>query len=114
MLSLPPRLSTSSSLRMARKAWRLLYRDSKQCIALANEALSHAQAAGDIQAEGWARLVRGMHLIWYATPQAATQELVTAERCFTAAQDRPGYCSPKWASHVAYGVAASAVSRSNE
>ncbi len=36
-----------------------------------------------------------MHLIWYATPLEATQELALAERCFDLTQDRPGYLLAK-------------------
>jgi diguanylate cyclase (GGDEF)-like protein len=76
---------------MARRAWKLLYRDSPRCITLANQALAKALELKDAAAEGWAHLVRGLHLIWYATPQEAASELVQAQRCFTTTRDRAGY-----------------------
>jgi len=89
----PPSASSkpSSALATARRAWKLLYRDSHRCIVLADQALARAQAQGDQAAEGWARLVRGLHLTWYATPLAATHELEKAQACFAAAQDRGGF-----------------------
>jgi diguanylate cyclase (GGDEF)-like protein len=82
---------TSPALALARRAWKLLYRDSARCILLADQALAKALAQGDKAAEGWARLVRGLHLIWYATPQEASQELSLGQRCFTTTQDRAGH-----------------------
>ena len=76
---------------MARRAWKLLYRHSPPCIVLADQALPKALELGDAAAEGWAHLVRGLHLIWYATPQQAANELVEAQRCFTATRDRAGH-----------------------
>jgi len=86
-----PRPQTSSALATARRAWRLLYSDSRRCIALADQALARAQANGDLAAEGRARLVRGLHLIWYSTPLEAAGELAEADRCFDAVQDRAGH-----------------------
>jgi diguanylate cyclase (GGDEF)-like protein len=82
--------TASPALALARRAWRLLYRDSARCIVLADQALEGALRQGDVGAQGWAQLVRGMHLMWYSTPKEATRELESAERCFTAAGDRPG------------------------
>jgi diguanylate cyclase (GGDEF)-like protein len=88
----PPDTSpTSPALAQARRAWKLLYRDSPRCIALADQALGKALEQGDLAAEGWAHLVRGLHLIWYATPQEAASELVQAQRCFNATHDRAGH-----------------------
>ena len=73
-----PQSSSSSATPaqgLARRAWKLLYRDSQRCIATANQALERARELGDTDAEGWAHLVRGLHLIWYATPQEASKEL---------------------------------------
>lgn len=81
----------SPALAQARRAWKLLYQDSPRCIALAEQALARAKEDGDTAAEGWAQLVRGLHLIWYATPQEATDALAHAQRCFTATQDRAGH-----------------------
>lgn len=86
-----PTSTASPALATARRAWKLLYRDSPRCIALADQALARATAQHDTLAEGWARLVRGLHLIWYSTPHAAAHELGQAEACFDAAHDRPGH-----------------------
>lgn len=81
----------SPALAIARRAWKLLYRDSARCIALADQALTHALKDGDPAGEGWARLVRGLHLIWYATPQESARELSEAQRCFAITHDRAGH-----------------------
>ena len=81
----------SAALRLARKSWRLLYSDSPRCISTADTALARARSIGDLDAEGWARLARGFHLIWYATPQEAMHELHEAQRCFAAVQDSAGH-----------------------
>jgi diguanylate cyclase (GGDEF)-like protein len=88
-LSAPPQ--ASAALTTARRAWKLLYRDSHRCIATANQALERARELGDVGAEGWSHLVRGLHLIWYATPQEASSELSEAQRCFAVTQDRAGH-----------------------
>ncbi len=85
-----PRASTSAPLRLARRAWRLLYSDSQGCIAMAEQAFQRALQRGDLAAQGWAQLTRGFHLIWYATPQEAMAELLEAQRCLAAQQDRAG------------------------
>jgi diguanylate cyclase (GGDEF)-like protein len=87
----PAKPSAAPALALARRAWKLLYRDSGRCIALANHGLERALAQHDVPAEGWARLVRGLHFIWYATPQVAAHELEGAQRCFHAADDRAGH-----------------------
>jgi diguanylate cyclase (GGDEF)-like protein len=80
----------SSAWRLARRSWRLLYSDSQGCIAAAGRAFAQAVTRGDRAAEGLARLTRGFHLIWYATPTEARQELNEAQRCFGAVADRAG------------------------
>ena len=85
-----PRITGSTPLVLARKAWRLLYSDSQRCIATADRALERARQRDDVAAQGWARLTRGFHLIWYATPQEAMRELVEAQRCFATWHDRAG------------------------
>jgi hypothetical protein len=65
------RASSSMPLRLAHRSWRLLYSDSQGCIAAAELAFERALQRGDLAAQGWARLTRGFHLIWYATPQEA-------------------------------------------
>ena len=82
---------TSSALRLARQAWRLLHVDSRRAIDCAEKALTRAQAQNDVLAEGWARLARGIHLLYFATPGAAAPELEEARRCFDAAGDRAGH-----------------------
>ena len=84
------RTSISTPLRLARKAWRLLYSDSQGCIATAEQAFRRAEQRGDLAAQGWARLTRGFHLIWYATPQEAMAELLEAQHCLAALEDRAG------------------------
>jgi diguanylate cyclase (GGDEF)-like protein len=81
---------SSAALKQARKSWRLLYSDSQGCIAAAERAFARARPRGDQAAMGWSRLTRGFHLIWYATPQQALDELQQAKRCFEAAGDRAG------------------------
>jgi diguanylate cyclase (GGDEF)-like protein len=88
---MPDTLHASPALATARRAWKLLYQDSTRCITLADQALARAIEERDTLAEGWARLVRGLHLIWYSTPQTAAQELGQAEACFAALNDRPGH-----------------------
>lgn len=85
-----PRSSSTAALRLARRAWRLLYSDSQCCSDAAAAALTRAAARGDVAAEGWARLALGFHLIWYATPAEALQELQAARRCFSMVGDRAG------------------------
>lgn len=85
-----PRIAGSPPLALARKAWRLLYSDSQLCITTADQALQRARQRDDVAAQGWARLTRGFHLIWYATPQEAMHELVEAQRCFATWHDRAG------------------------
>ena len=86
-----PRAPASSALRLARRSWRLLYSDSQACIAAAERAFASAVKHGDRAAQGWARLTRGFHMIWYATPYEAMHELVEAQRCFRAVRDPSGH-----------------------
>ena len=82
--------SRSPPLRLARKAWQLLYSDSQGCIAAAEQADGRAALRGDAAAQGWARLARGFHLIWYGTPREAVADLDEAQRCFAVVPDRAG------------------------
>ena len=91
MNATPARKSASTALRLARKSWRLQHLDSGQAIAVAERALSRALVSGDMLAQGWARLSRGFHLMYVATPSEATPELVAARHCFDVAQDRAGH-----------------------
>jgi diguanylate cyclase (GGDEF)-like protein len=91
MNSPPSRPGSSGALRLARRSWRLQYRDSAQSIALADQACARAVAGRDIEAESWARLTRGFHRMRYATPAEAEQELAEARRCFEATRDRAGH-----------------------
>ncbi len=81
---------SSAASRLARRSWRLLYSDSQGCIAAAEQAFAHGLRRGDLGAQGWARLTRGFHLIWYATPQEAMAELHAAQQCFAALGERGG------------------------
>jgi len=85
-----PRAAPTAAWRLARKSWQLLYSDSQRCVVVADEALRRAARRADFRAQGWARLTRGFHLIWYATPQEAMAELQQAQDCFTRAQDAAG------------------------
>ena len=90
-MTAPPRPPpTSSALRLARQAWRLLHLDSQRAIACADKALARALGQGDVLAEGWARLARGIHLLYFFTPAAAASELEEAQRCFDTTGDRAG------------------------
>jgi diguanylate cyclase (GGDEF)-like protein len=84
------RAPATAALRLARRSWRFLYSDSQRCIATAEQAFERAAQRGDLAAQGWARLSRGFHLIWYATPQEAMDELDQAQRCFEAVHSRSG------------------------
>ena len=84
------RAPATAALRLARRSWRFLYSDSQRCIATAEQAFERAAQRGDLAAQGWARLSRGFHLIWYATPQEAMDELDQAQRCFEALHSRSG------------------------
>lgn len=81
----------SGALRLARQSWRLQHIDSQRAFALAEQALARALASGDVVAEAWARLSRGFHLLYFATPAAAAPELTRAQRCFDACGDRAGH-----------------------
>ena len=82
--------AASGALRQARQAWRLLHVDSRHAIACADKALTRALADGELQAEGWARLSRGIHLLYFATPGEAEVELQQAQACLEACGDRAG------------------------
>jgi diguanylate cyclase (GGDEF)-like protein len=92
---LPPRSQPSAprasdALRLAREAWKLLHIDSARAITLADQALAKAQGRDDIAAEGWARLARGFHLIYFARPSVAAPELRAAQALFERLGDRGG------------------------
>jgi len=84
----PPR--PSAALRLARQAWQLLHIDSARAITLADQALAAAKLRQDLAGEGWARLARGFHLLYFARPRVAAPELKAAERLFDAQGDRAG------------------------
>jgi diguanylate cyclase (GGDEF)-like protein len=90
MSPVKPRASSTAPLRLARKAWQLLYSDSQGCVAAAESAFERAVRRSDEAAQGWARLTRGFHLIWYGTPQEAMADLAEAQRCFAVVPDRSG------------------------
>lgn len=79
----------TSALRLARRAWRLQYRDSRRSITLADQALARATPS-DGAARAWAQLTRGYYRMRYATPAASIEELEHAQRGFTTADDRAG------------------------
>lgn len=82
---------SSAALRMARSAWHQQYRNAARSLALAEKALARASAAGDVVAEGWARLARGFHRMRHAAPLDATSELTAAQHCFDVVGDRAGH-----------------------
>jgi diguanylate cyclase (GGDEF)-like protein len=79
----------SEALRLAQQAWQLLHVDSARAIDLADQALAKALTRQDAAAEGWARLARGFHLIYFARPSVAAPELRAAQAVF----ERLGDCS---------------------
>lgn len=85
------RQHSSAHLRRARHAWNLLHVDSKQARALAEQAIAAAIDAGDVQAQGWARLALGFHMLYYATAAEAAAELQCADACFALWDDRAGH-----------------------
>jgi diguanylate cyclase (GGDEF)-like protein len=89
MASSPKR--PSEALRLARQAWKLLHVDSARAIALADDALARAGERGDTVAEAWARLARGLHLLYFARPKVAAVELRAARRLFQRLGDRAGH-----------------------
>jgi len=80
----------SEATRLAKRAWKLLHLDSARAIEWADQALALAQARQDADAESWARLARGFHLLYYARPRDAAPELSAAVRLFEARGDRAG------------------------
>ena len=90
MSPLKRQAASSVALRLARKSWRLLYSDSQGCIAHAELAFERALQRHDLAAQGWARLTRGFHQIWYATPEEAMGELQAAHHCFAVVRERAG------------------------
>jgi diguanylate cyclase (GGDEF)-like protein len=81
---------SSEALRLARRAWKLLHIDSARAIALADQALARALAHGDAAGESWARLARGIHLLYFARPRVAAVELRAAQRLFEQRDDHAG------------------------
>ncbi len=84
------RKTASAALRRARRAWACVHVDSSRSLVLAEEALALARAAADSRAEGWARLARGFHRLYFATPAQAGTELRAARCNFDQVSDRPG------------------------
>jgi diguanylate cyclase (GGDEF)-like protein len=81
---------SSHALRLAQRAWKLLHIDSALAIDLADRALDKARARGDAAGEGWARLARGFHLIYFARPRHAAPELRAAQQLFERLGDSAG------------------------
>ena len=82
------RSAPSHALRLARQAWLALHTDSARSIALADRALALARERKDALAEAQARLARGFHVLYFATPDEAVAELQRAERRARAAKAR--------------------------
>jgi diguanylate cyclase (GGDEF)-like protein len=85
-----PATRPSEARRLAQQAWKLLHIDSARAILLADQALAKALARGDAAGEGWARLARGFHLIYFARPRVAAPELRAAQQIFERLGDGPG------------------------
>jgi diguanylate cyclase (GGDEF)-like protein len=83
------RATPSAALRLARRGWRLQFVDAGQALALAERALALA-GDGDLQAAGWARLVRAFHRMRYSSRASALDEFDAAKRLCDAAGDRGG------------------------
>jgi diguanylate cyclase (GGDEF)-like protein len=84
----PAPKSALDARRKARRAWGLLHLDASRSIALADQAL--AAAGADEPAAAWARLTRGFHGLYFATPPEAAAELQPAQAMFEALGDRAG------------------------
>ncbi|HEX6707838.1 MAG TPA: diguanylate cyclase [Albitalea sp.] len=84
------RPAASSPLRQARQAWNLLHVDSTGARTLAERAIAAAVRAADTNAEGWARLALGFHLLYYATAAEAAVELHRACAAFDTSGERAG------------------------
>lgn len=82
------RTRASPALRHARHAWRLQYLDAARALALAERALQSAAQDGDLPAQCWARLVRGLHLMRTAPAAQASRELRAAQEAALACGDR--------------------------
>lgn len=68
----------------------MLHIDTARAIDLADQALARARERGDRAGEGWARLARGVHLLYFARPKVAAEELRAALRLFEQLGDRAG------------------------
>jgi diguanylate cyclase (GGDEF)-like protein len=88
MMSPAPK-SALDARRKARRAWGLLHLDATRSVALADQALTAAGADGS--AAAWARLARGFHRLYFATPPEAAAELEPAQAAFEALGDRGGF-----------------------
>jgi diguanylate cyclase (GGDEF)-like protein len=80
----------SAALRRARRAWRLLHVDAAASIVQADRALAQARATADREAEAWARVARGFHMLYFASPAEAMVEMACARDLFVALDDRAG------------------------
>jgi diguanylate cyclase (GGDEF)-like protein len=85
-----PAQRPTAAQRLARQAWNLLHVDSARARALADRACDAAAAVGDPLAEGWGRLARGVHLLYYGSATDAATELRHAGRCFDVVGNRAG------------------------
>jgi tetratricopeptide (TPR) repeat protein len=84
------RTDRSAAQREAQRAWRLLHTDATASIRLADATLELALQTGDTVAEAWARLARGFHMLYFAAPSEAGEELLLACACFQRLGDRAG------------------------
>ncbi len=86
----PPPSRAGPALRLARRAWRLQYRDSAQSLALAERALAMGDRLGDASAVAWARLAQAYHHMRYGPMPVALREFRAARRGFARLGDERG------------------------
>jgi diguanylate cyclase (GGDEF)-like protein len=84
------RAKPSPALALARRAWQSLHLDSARSIELADRALTLAEATADRSGHAWARLARGFHGLYFATPEQAAAELREARSRFESLGERAG------------------------
>lgn len=82
--------STTTALRLARRAWRQLHIDAPASLLTAQRALTRARAQADTHAEASARLALGFHALYFAQPEQAAAELEAAAAGLRSSGDRAG------------------------
>jgi len=80
----------SAAARQARSAWQMQYRDLRRSLELAEQVCARAESGGDMVAEGWARLTRGLHRLRFGSRADAKADLMRAQDCLDTAKDHAG------------------------